>query len=55
MEYSSVVMGSKDVANSIFSATRANHLLSTKTFCKKNDVLTSKYPKVRHNRIKTRN
>jgi hypothetical protein len=55
LEYSSLVMGSKSVQNSAYSANRANHLISTKAFSKKNDLLNSKYPKIKPSRIRTRN
>ena len=55
LEYSSLVMGSKSVPNSSYSTTRMNHLISTKTFSKKNEILCSKYPKIKPTRIRTRN
>jgi hypothetical protein len=55
LEYSSLVMGSKDVASVSFPTKRISHLLSTKTFSKKNELLNVKYSKGRSNRIRTRN
>jgi hypothetical protein len=48
-------MGSKSVPGSAYPTTRPAHLLSTKAFSKKNELLGSKYPKVKPARIRTRN
>jgi hypothetical protein len=48
-------MGSKSVPNSSYSTNRANHLLSTKAFSKKIEILGNKYPKIKPTRIRTRN
>jgi hypothetical protein len=55
LEYSSLVMGSKSVPSAAYPTTRPPHLLSTKVFAKKNELTTSKYPKLKPNRIRTRN
>ena len=54
-EYSSLVMGSKDIPLVSFSVKRPTALTSTKVFSKKNDVLNTKYSKHKSNKIKTRN
>lgn len=54
LEYSSLVMGSKDLPLSAFPTKRPPVLTSTKIFTRKNDFVSTKYSKIK-NKIKTRN
>ena len=54
-EYSSLVMGSKDIPFSSFPTKRPPILTSAKMFIKKGDLLSNKYSKLKTSKIKTRN
>ena len=54
-EYSSLVMGSKDIPLSAFSTKRPSVLTSAKIFTRKNDLVNAKYSKMKGHKIKTRN
>jgi hypothetical protein len=54
LEYSSLVMGSKEVPMITFPSKRTNHL-NTKSFSKKTEKISTKYTKGRSNRIRTHN
>lgn len=53
-EYSSLVMGSKDIPCVTYSTKKVSHL-SVKTFAKKNEILGAKYMKGKSSKIRTRN
>ena len=54
-EYSSLVMGSKDIPLSIFTIKRPPALTSAKVFNRKSDLLNAKYSKIKTHKVKTRN
>jgi hypothetical protein len=54
-EYSSLVMGSKDVPMTTYAAKRPKALTSTKTFNKKTDLLNAKFSKIKSVKARTKN
>ena len=54
-EYSSLVMGIKDIPLSAFPIKRPPALTSAKVFTRKSDLLNAKYSKIKNHKIKTRN
>jgi pyruvate/2-oxoacid:ferredoxin oxidoreductase alpha subunit len=54
-EYSSLVMGSKDIPLAAFPAKRPLALTSAKIFTRKSDLLSAKYSKIKNHKIRTRN
>ncbi len=53
-EYSSLVMGSRDIPTVSYSLKPPPILNNTKIFSRKNDLLATKYAKTKH-KIRTRN
>jgi hypothetical protein len=54
-EYSSLVMGGKDIQFSSFPTKPPPALLSAKMFPKKNEIAGNKYSKMRPMKVRTRN
>ena len=54
-EYSSLIMGGRDIQFSSFPTKRPPALTSAKMFPKKNDLSHNKYSKIRSMKVRTRN
>ena len=54
-QYSSLVMGGKDIPFSSFPTKRPPILTSAKMFIKKGQILNNKYSRIKSSKVKTRN